>query len=174
MGALARAYGMGIDVEELTFEAWLQPRLPRLLRFGYLVTGSGPAAQDAVQSALAGAFERWDRLASPADAEAYVRRAIANAHISAWRRFGKRQVVVAQPALAEHPDHSVRLVEHDAVWRVCAQLPPQQRAAVVLRFYEDLDYDEIARVLDCRPATARSHIHRALIALRTLLAEEDR
>ena len=38
----------------------------------------------------------------------------------------------------------------DAVWRVCSALPRRQRAAVVLRFYEDLEYAEIARILDCR------------------------
>lgn len=171
---LGRAYGMGTGVEGLTFETWVRPRLPAFLRFGHLVTGSATAAQDAVQSALAGAFERWERLESPGDADAYVRRAIANARISAWRRFGKRQVVVAEPAVLDHPDHGTRLIEQDAVWRVCAQLPPQQRATVVLRFSEDLDYDEIARMLGCRPANTRSPIHRALIALRNLLAEEDR
>ena len=62
----------------------------------------------------------------------------------------------------------------DAVWAICAELPPRQRAAVVLRFYEDLDYPEIAQLLGCSEATVRSHVHRALGALRSRLAEEDR
>ncbi|GEP37884.1 hypothetical protein NPS01_15470 [Nocardioides psychrotolerans] len=59
-------------------------------------------------------------------------------------------------------------------------LPRQQRAAVVLRFYEDLDYDEIAAVLGVSQFAVRTYVHRALAALRTLLTdptdvtEEDR
>ena len=55
---------------------------------------------------------------------------------------------------------------------MCATLPPQQRAAVVLRFYEDLDYPEIAGVLGCSETTARSHIHRALRRLHTTLTAQ--
>jgi RNA polymerase sigma factor (sigma-70 family) len=60
----------------------------------------------------------------------------------------------------------------DRVWRLCASLPPNQRASVVLRFYEDLTYREIAAVLDCPEATARSHVHRALATLRTTIEQE--
>lgn len=48
-----------------------------------------------------------------------------------------------------------------------------QRAAVVLRFYEDLTYAEIGKVLGCPEATARSHVHRALAALRGRLSPGD-
>ena len=61
----------------------------------------------------------------------------------------------------------------DRVWRVCQGLPRQQRAAVVLRFYEDLDYAEIAAILDLAEPTVRSHVHRALAALRVELSQED-
>jgi RNA polymerase sigma factor (sigma-70 family) len=57
---------------------------------------------------------------------------------------------------------------------VCGELPTRQRAAVVLRFYEDLDYPEIAGVLGISEVTARTHVHRALTALRARLTEEDR
>ncbi|MBK6886323.1 MAG: SigE family RNA polymerase sigma factor [Tetrasphaera sp.] len=165
---------MVTDVQPLSFEAWVTPRLPELLRFAYLVTGSAPAAQDAVQSALAGVLERWERLDPDADPDAYVRRAIANAHISAWRRFGRRQVTVADPhSGTTAADPATAVAEHDAVWRLCAALPPTQRAAVVLRFYEDLDYPDIARILGCAEATARSHIHRALTRLRTHLTSKE-
>ena len=57
----------------------------------------------------------------------------------------------------------------DEAWQLCNQLPPAQRAAVVLRFYEDLSYAQIAVILDCAEATARSHVHRALVNLRARL-----
>ena len=59
--------------------------------------------------------------------------------------------------------------ETDAVWDVLRRLPELQRAAVVLRFYEDRPDDEIAELLGCRPATVRSLIHRALTRLQGVL-----
>ncbi|MFZ1412327.1 MAG: RNA polymerase sigma factor, partial [Micropruina sp.] len=70
------------------------------------------------------------------------------------------------PASADPAD---RVVAADQVWRLCGELPPAQRAAVVLRFYEDLSFAEIAEALGCREATARSHVHRAMVLLRSRL-----
>jgi DNA-directed RNA polymerase specialized sigma24 family protein len=60
----------------------------------------------------------------------------------------------------------VELPEIDETWERLAMLPRDQRVALVLRFYEDLPDAEIARVMDCRPATVRTRIHRALTVLR--------
>jgi RNA polymerase sigma-70 factor (sigma-E family) len=165
---------MGVAVRTLGFEEWVVARAPTLLRFAYLVTGSAHAAEDAVQSALAAACPRWDRICATDDPERYVRRMIANAHVSAWRRFGRRQSVVADVAPAdEAADPATGVAEHDAVWRVCRALPERQRAAVVLRFYEDLDYPEIAATLGCAESTVRSQVHRALAALRVELTRQE-
>ena len=72
-----------------------------------------------------------------------------------------------------YADPAARIDTGDAVWRVCEALPRQQRAAVVLRFYEDLDYPEIAEILGLAEATVRSHVHRALAALRTELTADQ-
>lgn len=148
------------------FDAWVEARVAALLRFGYLVTGSQHAAEDAVQSALVSACEKWSRVIRRDDPDAYVRRMIVNAHISAWRRSGRRESSVAEVRDVVSTDRVQVVVEHDAVWRMCAQLPARQRAAVVLRFYEDLEYGEIAAILDVAEPTVRSHVHRALTTLR--------
>jgi DNA-directed RNA polymerase specialized sigma24 family protein len=69
-----------------SFDAWVTSRQASLLRFGYLVTGSAEGAQDAVQTAVTEAFARWEHVGRLEDPETYVRRMIANAHISNWRR----------------------------------------------------------------------------------------
>jgi len=148
------------------FDAWVEARVAALLRFAYLVTGSQQAAEDAVQSALVTACEKWTRVSGRDDPDAYVRRMVVNAHISAWRRSGRRESPVAEVRDATVADPARAVVEQDAVWRMCAGLPPQQRAAVVLRYYEDLEYAEIAAILGVAEPTARSHVHRALAALR--------
>jgi RNA polymerase sigma-70 factor (sigma-E family) len=160
------------EMDALTFDAWASARAPALLRFAYLVTGSQHAAEDAVQDALTSACAKWPRVSRTSDPEAYVRRMIANAHVSGWRRT-RRESAVAEVRDTSYGDPSGRVDTSDAVWRVCQALPRQQRAAVVLRFYEDLDYPEIAAILGLAEATVRSHVHRGLAALRTELTQED-
>ena len=154
------------EVDPSGFDSWVEARVAALLRFAYLVTGSQQAAEDAVQSALVSACEKWSRVSRRDDPDAYVRRMVVNAHISAWRRSGRRESPVAEVRDATAADPAQLVVEQDAVWRMCTSLPPQQRAAVVLRFYEDLDYGQIAAILGVAEPTARSHVHRALTALR--------
>lgn len=158
----------------MTFGAFVATRSVALQRFAYLVTGNADDARDAVQDALLGAYPRWARLAAAGDPEAYVRRSIVNAHISAWRRHG-RETSVDPSWLAETaPDAYAAVVDAQLAVRLCAGLPPRQRAAVVLRFYEDLDYPEIGRICGCTAGAARVLVHRALAALRERLPEEDR
>jgi RNA polymerase sigma factor (sigma-70 family) len=59
----------------------------------------------------------------------------------------------------------------DEAWRLCGELAPTQRAAVVLRFYQQLSFAEIGEALGCPESTARSHVHRAMAALRSRLTE---
>lgn len=159
------------------FGAWVAARGGALQRFAFLVTGSANDAPDLVQEALSRAYPRWAALSRSDTAEAYVRRSIVNASISGWRK-NRRLVAVGDPAplvdaTGHHHDTATGVTDADEAWRLCEQLPPRQRAAVVLRFYEDLSYAQIALVLDCTEPTARSYVHRALAALRTRFAEEN-
>ncbi len=158
----------------LNFDEWVEGRVAALLRFAYVVTGSQHAAEDAVQTALTRACEKWSRIRRADDPDAYVRRMIVNAHVSGWRGWGRRQVAVADVrAHAPGADHAEMVAGADAVWRMCLELPRRQRAALALRYYEDLDYPEIARVLGCAEATARSHVHRALTTLRARMDRQE-
>lgn len=168
---------VGVDsppVSGFTYEEWVSGRVPALLRFAYLVTRSQDAAEEAVQSALTDALRHWDRVRRTDDPDAYVRRMVVNAHVSAWRRWGRRESAVAEVRERGQGDPADTHAQRDLVWEVCGELPARQRAAVVLRFYEDLDYPEIAAALGITEVTARTHVHRALSTLRTRLTEEDR
>ncbi len=156
-----------------TYDEWVEGRAAGLLRFAYLVTGSQHAAEEAVQSALTRALERWSRVQRTEDPDRYVRRMIVNEHVSGWRRSRRREVPVAEVRETSYADPADVVAGTDAVWQVCARLPRQQRAAVVLRYYEDLDYAEIAALLEVAEVTARSHVHRALAAMRVELEREE-
>lgn len=156
-----------------SFEDYVTLRSTALLRFAYLVTRNSDDAHDAVQEALVGLYPRWRQVAARGDVDAYVRRSIVNAHVSAWRKV-RRLFPTAEPEASSAapvvPDASEAVADADQALRLCGELPPLQRAAVVLRFYEDRSFAEIARILGCTEPTARSHVHRALVALRARLA----
>ena len=156
------------------FEQWVTGKADALLRFAYVLTGDSSLAEDAVQDALTTACARWGRVSRADDPEAYVKRMVVNAHISWWRRFRRREAPAPDPVriAPAAPDGASARAESDAVWALCATLPDKQRAAVVLRFYEQLSYAEIAVLLHCAEATARSHVHRALATLKTTLSKE--
>lgn len=159
--------------ESEDFEAWVAVRGPALTRFAYLVCGDAHESQDLVQAALEKAWPRWDTIAAQGDPGAYLRRAVTNGAVSRWRKL-RRLSVVPEPLPDDaHAVPDENRAVNDAVWRLCAELPPRQRAAVVLRFYEDLSFAQIAAVLGCPEATARSHVHRALAALRGRLSPGD-
>lgn len=162
--------------EPRTFEEYVRANSVALQRFAYLVTGNPHDATDAVQDALIGLFRRWDKVSRRGGVDAYVRRSIVNAAISSWRR-GRRTTSVEEPGVlspaSSSPSWEDDFVDTEVAWRVCEGLPPDQRAAVVLRFFHDLSYRQIAAILDCREATARSHVHRALTKLRTRLVGHD-
>jgi RNA polymerase sigma factor (sigma-70 family) len=63
------------------------------------------------------------------------------------------------------------VAERDEMWRLIGSLPPRQRAVLVLRYYEDLDDNTIAAILDCSPVTVRTHAMRALDVLRSHFKE---
>ncbi|MBK8459848.1 MAG: SigE family RNA polymerase sigma factor [Micropruina sp.] len=158
-----------------TFESYVAERSVALQRFAYLVTHNVEDARDLVQEALIGLYPRWASVAATGTVEAYVRRSIVNAGISRWRKV-RRLTSVADPSeLPWAPataDPALAIADADEAWRLCATLPPIQRAAVVMRFYEELSFTEIAEVLQIPPSTARSHVHRALATLRARLTKD--
>lgn len=165
---------MDVVVAEVDFDEWVSARIPALLRFAHLVAGDRANADDIVQEALTSVYQRWHRISQVHDLDAYVRRMIINENVSSWRRWGKRQSPVAEIRhLGSASDLADGVTRADAVWRVTSALPRRQRAAVVLRFYEDRTDREIAEILGCAESTVRSQIHRALAALRVELERQE-
>lgn len=158
------------------FDAWVAARGPALLRLAYVLAGNAADAEDAVQDALSRALPRWDRIALADDVDAYVRRMVVNAHTSWWRRFRRRESpseYVAPGETVPGPGEGLGHDERGEVWAACRALPEAQRTAVVLRYYEQLEYDEIAALTGVREGTVRSRVSRGLAVLRTQLGERD-
>lgn len=165
----------GHSAPPVDFEGYVAVRQGVLLRTACLVVRDWEEAQDAVQDALASLWPRWASL--PADRlDAYVHRSVVNACLIRLRRLRRVKPtaeVTQLPQSLPKDDPTDGWLAADQAWRLCGELPPVQRAAVVLRFYRDLSYADIAASLDCPQATARSHVHRAVAALRARYQEES-
>jgi RNA polymerase sigma factor (sigma-70 family) len=166
---LERASVAGSDaLEAQSFDRFVAEHRLALVRVAALLSGSVAQGEDLVQDVLVRLYPRWGSLADPLP---YVRRCVTNEFLSWRRRWSTRHIrVVPDAVLAEQPVDPWADSTDPQLWARVLLLPRQQRAAVVLRYYEGLDDSEIAAVLSCRPATVRGHISRGLAALRQDLA----
>lgn len=151
-----------------SFDEFVDERLDGLLRYASVLTCDTDLAQDVVQESLLRAQQRWRRIGPMAAPTAYVKRMILNEYLSLRRRRAVHEAAVratAREELIDDPSGSYN--EREALLARIAVLPPKQRASVVLRYYEDRTDGEIAELLGCGASTVRSHLARALAALRT-------
>jgi RNA polymerase sigma-70 factor (sigma-E family) len=157
-----------------TFEEFVAERIEPLLRYATALTCDPHLAKDVVQNVLIRAQRGWPRIGSVDQPVAYVKRMITNEYLSWRRRRANRDVVLSHPALAELDpaveDSTSRYDEREAMLGGIVRLPRRQRAVIVLRYYENLTDAEIAAVLGCAEVTVRSHVSRALTALRGQVA----
>lgn len=131
-----------------------------LVRLALLVTGSRAAAEDVVQESFLRLRSTTSELTDPVR---YLRRIVMNeARQVLRRREIERRHMQPDPAVVLPP-------ELDEMWHLLEGLSEKRRVALVLRYYEDLPFSEIARLMDCRESTARSLVHRGLKSLRRRL-----
>lgn len=176
MTAATEATGEVEGGRDAAFEAYVTARQSRLLRTAYLLTGDQHSAEDLLQTALAKLYLSWHRVQQRESLDGYVRRIMVNEHTSWWRRAWRHRehsVDVVPENTAHRTSHPHELAERDALWAVVRDLPPRQRAAVVLRFYEDLSEVETARVLACSVGNVKSQTSRALSTLRAQMQSQE-
>ena len=159
--------GVQSDFEDFVVEA-----LPGLLRFGVVLTGDRHRADDLVQTALVKTMRRWPAIERDHPV-AYVRRAMVNAHLSAWRRSKRETGLPDGFDVVTRTDETASYDDQDQLARALAVLPPRQRAVIVLRFYAGLSEAEIADVLGCAPGTVKSQASKAMQRLRRELTPAD-
>jgi RNA polymerase sigma-70 factor (sigma-E family) len=152
------------DPTALGFDRFVADHRVAMVRVATLLCGSPAQGEDLVQDVLVRLYPRWHTLADPLP---YVRRCVTNEFLSWRRRWSTRHIrTVPDAVLAEQAVDPWADGPDPELWARVGQLPRQQRAAVVLRYYEGLDDAEIAAALGCREATVRAHVSRGLAALR--------
>jgi RNA polymerase sigma-70 factor (sigma-E family) len=148
---------------------------PRAGRLAYLLTRDPHLAEDVAQEAFARLITRLPSLRNPEAVDAYLRKSVINLCRKHWRRtarersFLRRHGPIETSRVAVQPD----VPGSDAMQDALDRLTNRQRAALVLRFYEDLSERETARVLGCAVGTVKSLVSRGLRMLREEMGHEE-
>lgn len=165
-------------------EALVRRYQVQAVRTAYLVTRDLPLAEDIVQAAFLRAYERIGQFDAARPFGPWFLRSVVNDAVKAARRY-ERQVplgdcedrsgdqVSLADTLADQGAGPADLLEaaelRQAVWQALGQLPPSQRAVIVLRYYLELNESEMADALACPKGTVKWRLHAARGRLRTLL-----
>jgi RNA polymerase sigma-70 factor (sigma-E family) len=162
---------MGREPADTAVERLLAERGQHLMRAAVALTGSRADGEDLLQAAL----ERLLRSRRRVDTnlEGYLRRTLYNLAADGWRRRGRWRDRLAefrsQARVAGTRSADVTEVDlRDALVRLLQQLPPRQRAVVVLRYWEQRTEAETAALLGCTEGTVKSTAARGLRRLREL------
>jgi len=159
--------------DDEAFAALFREERAAVLRLATLLLGDPDAAADVVADAFARMYPHWRR-GRVDDPAAYLRRAVVNGVRGRWRR--RTRTPVAVPVLdgdgVPIADLSGPATDRVAVQRALLALPPRTRAAIVLRFLDDLSEADTAAALGISVGTVKSSVSRGLVRLRGALEEE--
>jgi RNA polymerase sigma-70 factor (sigma-E family) len=147
---------------------------PAALRFAFYLSGEREQARDLVQDAFVRVAGRFTQLRKPDVFATYLRRTIFNLHTSRLRRLRLERAYLAREGSRpiDHPEQTDPS-QRDEVWQAILELPPRQRAAIVLRFYEDLSERESAEIVGCSVGALNQLVARATATLRERLGEDE-
>ena len=161
---------MTVSTQDDVVEDLITARGRALTGYAYLLCGNVEDAEDLVQDALVKTFARRRAGLQLDSAEAYVRRSILTLYLDGWRRRGRwatRRHLAVAPTSTEGPE--ARTGDRVDVVAALRQLPPQQKACVVLRFYEDLSVGEIAQRLGLADGSVKRYLSMGVHRLEGLL-----
>lgn len=156
------------------FLAAARPRLDRTYRLAGLLLGNATEAEDAIQDALVVAWQSFDQLRDPTKFAGWFDRIVANGCRDRLRRRNTvRFIPIATDLDPAGRDPFQAFLERDALLAGLDRLTPDERLAVVLRFWADLPLEAIADRLDWPLGTVKSRLHRALRRLREHLVRTE-
>jgi RNA polymerase sigma-70 factor (sigma-E family) len=139
-------------------------------RQAFMLTGDGHRADDLVQQTCVDLFVYWRRAMAAVDPDRYVRAMLVRTFLNERRRGWAKRVHLT----ADVPDRPItdrETEERTTLHAALLQVPPKQRAVLILRYLYDMPVSEVADVVGCSPGTVKSQAFHGLAALRRLLAD---
>jgi RNA polymerase sigma factor (sigma-70 family) len=160
-----------MDAERPTFEEFFEDQKERLLRILSVITGSRAEAEDLAQEAFTRVLERWETVSGMDDPAGYLHRTAMNLFRNQYRRA--RVALGRAVGLGPEQDVFKPVEDRDVAARALGELPPRQRAALVLT--EALGYsgEEAGRLLGIKASTVWALTHQARAALRGTVEATD-
>lgn len=166
---------MTATAQVLEFEEYVRTRQDALLRSARRLVSNPIDAQDLLQTALARTCGKWDRIADKSLADAYLRRVMINTRTEWWRSRKLDEIPTdVLPDVMGVDDGVDRRADRELLIGLLGELPPKQRAVVVLRHWEQLSTEETSAALGMSEGTVKSTLHRALTRLRSELTSRER
>lgn len=161
--------------EEAQFSAYVTDRRDRVRRTAYLLCGDWHRADDLTQIAFVKLYGAWRQIRDHGALDAYVRRCLVRATVDESRRPWRREhavEVLPEPAgtAGVAADLASGVVDRQLMRHALAEVPPGQRAVLVLRYYEGMDVAATAAALECSEGNVKSQSARGLAALKASLA----
>lgn len=158
-------------MDEAAFDAFYDASFAKLVRQTYAICGNLAEAQDCVQEAFVRAWDRRRELDEALAPEAWVRTVAHRLAVSRWRKAVRAfrspdRALELRPSREPSPDHV-------ALHKALAQLPYEQRRALVLHYIADLSVDDIAEEVGAPSGTIKARLSRGRKALANLLGEES-
>lgn len=161
---------MRVRDRDREFRSFYLAEAPRLKRLALLMTGDDERAADLAQESLLKAYRAWGRIRDE-DPGPYVRKILVNLVRNQHRR---RALERSHPRTGDAgvPSHDERVDRALEVAQALTVLSPIRRAAILLRYFEDMSEADIARTLDRPLNTVKSDLRRAIEKLRPVLQQE--
>ncbi|MDH6138843.1 MULTISPECIES: SigE family RNA polymerase sigma factor [Kitasatospora] len=168
---MKRTSSSGEAPRQPDFREFAAARGPQLVRTAFLLTGGDAhLAEDLAQEALARMFARWRRLRRLDNPAAYAQTVLVNVFLTHRRRRSSSEQVTAGFSEAAAPEGAPEL--RLTLLAALRELPPQDRAVLVLRYWEDRSAEETAELLRLSASGVRTRCSRALARLRAVLGDE--
>ena len=157
-----------------SFDQLAERYRPEILAYLVRLLGDPHDAEDVCQEALLRAYRAFDRLAPDSNVRAWLYKIATRTALNAVkqrRRGANRSVDIDLDTLPSDSTILDRREQLRAVARAVNDLPPKQRAALMLRQFQGLSYAEIAASLACSEAAARANVYQAIRRLREVLVD---
>jgi RNA polymerase sigma-70 factor (sigma-E family) len=160
--------------EEQEFAEYFAAKRDSVRRTAYLLCGDWHRADDLAQTAFVALHRQWNRIRDRGATDAYLRKTLIRASIDESRRPWRREQQVER---LPEPEPAGGLLDEQVAIRAdlltgLRDVPPKQRAVLVLRYFEGLDVAGVAKALGCSEGNVKSQTARGLARLRTALGEE--
>jgi RNA polymerase sigma factor (sigma-70 family) len=165
---------LGVRVERSTLDELYERHVAGAIRLATLLTGDLSMAEDLAHEGFIRSAGRFRHLRTPTSFDAYLKRTVVNLAHERFRRLRLEREAVRREGVEEPVARAAYSPEdREVVWSAILRLPFRQRAAIVLRYYEDLSEEQTAVALRCSARAANSLVSRAMTTLRKDLAKEE-